>query len=440
MRNLLSVILSAFDRNVETVPPGFEPGQVLHLDFRNRLPTICVALGLLYFALALIHLLYLGPRPLAILLSMVAMTVVGACSATVFLAKRISSSPPNIYVLGTILMGILYAAAGIHLLYTRDPIQTSNFALIVIGIGTVLWSLKWWSLNITLGWIIWLTTGPLRFPDITWGHYWFMMLFATILSFFVQFVFARHRIKLALVQHQLEERTEELEELQELRATLVAMEVHDFRNPLAVIVANLDLTKIELEQSGASKAVTNPVNAALSAAQDLSSMVSNLLTVSKIEHPSFLPTVGTNDILEIVQECESTSDVLRLSRSVEIKTAVASCQIRCDRELIRRVLLNLIGNAIKHSSDKSVVRITSHEEDNALEVAVIDEGPGIPKALQKMIFEKFAQVELRRRANEFSYGLGLAFCKLVVAQHGGDIGVDSDGRKGSRFWFRLPLD
>lgn len=147
------------------------------------------------------------------------------------------------YIRSTGLMWVLYAAAGAHIGYSHDPIQTSNFALIIIGIGTVLWSFQWWSLNIVAGWIIWLICGPFNHPEVAWGHYSFMLAFATVLSCFAQIVLSKHRISLALIQHQLEQRPTRLEKLEAARETMLAMEVHDLRNPLTIVMSNLDLAK-----------------------------------------------------------------------------------------------------------------------------------------------------------------------------------------------------
>jgi signal transduction histidine kinase len=75
---------------------------------------------------------------------------------------------------------------------------------------------------------------------------------------------------------------------------------------------------------------------------------------------------------------------------------------------------------------------------DGVRVEVTDTGPGIPLEYQKRIFEKFGQVESRKEGQKHSSGLGLTFCKLAVEAHGGTIGVESEGGRGSTFWFTLP--
>ena len=111
---------------------------------------------------------------------------------------------------------------------------------------------------------------------------------------------------------------------------------------------------------------------------------------------------------------------------------------RCDRDLIRRVNLNLLMNAIKFSPANGEVGIDLNNTDEAVKITVKDNGPGIPAEFHKKIFSKFGQAEIRQQGQLYSTGLGLTFCKLAVATHGGSIGVESEVGKGSTFWFTLP--
>ena len=108
-----------------------------------------------------------------------------------------------------------------------------------------------------------------------------------------------------------------------------------------------------------------------------------------------------------------------------------------DADIIRRVLANLIGNAIKFTSPDGVVRVVACTVDSVARVEVSDNGPGIAPELHATIFEKFGQVRDDRA--HLGTGLGLTFCKMAVEAHGGAIGVTSTPGAGSTFWFTLPL-
>ena len=110
--------------------------------------------------------------------------------------------------------------------------------------------------------------------------------------------------------------------------------------------------------------------------------------------------------------------------------------VTCDSELIRRVLINLGENALKHLGLKGgLVRFSAREEDNGICFRVEDDGPGIPAEALETIFDKFKKVDTTLRD---SCGLGLTFCKMTVEAHGGTIGVESHLGAGSVFQFWLP--
>jgi K+-sensing histidine kinase KdpD len=111
--------------------------------------------------------------------------------------------------------------------------------------------------------------------------------------------------------------------------------------------------------------------------------------------------------------------------------------VNVDPEIIQRVLVNLLTNAVKFSPVKGIIEIDAKtDEENLLRVSVYNQGDGIPKEKQEKIFEKFGQAEQKNRQG--STGLGLTFCKLAVEAHKGEIGVISKSKVGVEFWFTLP--
>ena len=116
----------------------------------------------------------------------------------------------------------------------------------------------------------------------------------------------------------------------------------------------------------------------------------------------------------------------------------SKARVRCDGDLLSRVVLNLVSNALRFSPPGKPIDVVVHEYDKAMEVSVIDEGVGVPERLQNKIFEKFVQGAYHE-GRQRSKGLGLAFCKLVIESHQGRIGVVSGPSEPTRFWFELPL-
>jgi signal transduction histidine kinase len=111
-----------------------------------------------------------------------------------------------------------------------------------------------------------------------------------------------------------------------------------------------------------------------------------------------------------------------------------------DSNMIRRVLVNLLDNGIKYTPHKGQVSLITAISEDKLTFVVSDNGPGINKADQQQIFDKFSRVDYSSNAPS-GVGLGLAFCKLAAEAHGGFISVESEGEpgQGSTFSLSLPL-
>ncbi len=225
-----------------------------------------------------------------------------------------------------------------------------------------------------------------------------------------------------------------LQELEQLRDNLVQMIVHDVRSSLTTIVVSLDLLedKVPLVDCPAAGLLRK----ARDAANRLSRMTAQVLDIGRLESGR-MPLYKTDSDL--------TQTALLAMDSIPASEGVPNCRLDApesvrllhDTEVIRRVIENLVCNAIKFSPKGSPVIIAVAREGGAARVSVTDSGPGIPAASHGRIFEKFAQ--LRPEDNRFGTGLGLAFCKLAVEAHSGQIGVISLVGQGSTFWFTLPI-
>jgi len=113
--------------------------------------------------------------------------------------------------------------------------------------------------------------------------------------------------------------------------------------------------------------------------------------------------------------------------------------IQCDVEMVRRVVINLLENAVKYTQSGGDITVSAAltEAKDKLAVSVADTGPGISQHDQMAIFDKFARIHGEGRPK--GLGLGLAFCRLAVEAHGGTIWVESEEGQGSTFAFTLPL-
>ncbi len=126
-------------------------------------------------------------------------------------------------------------------------------------------------------------------------------------------------------------------------------------------------------------------------------------------------------------------------QTIHVEAAANLPDIRVDADMMRRVLINLLENAIKFSKTESDIEIGARKEGDSLQFWVKDSGPGIPPSDHKRIFEKFARLKTLGEHRPAGLGIGLAFCRIAVQAHGGKIWVESEEGKGARFIFSLPI-
>ena len=215
------------------------------------------------------------------------------------------------------------------------------------------------------------------------------------------------------------------------------MVVHDMRTPLTAIYGFLR-TLETLEGESLSDQGREFVQTALASTEDLVEMVTSLLDVSKMEAGEMTLNLTQCELLTIAREALTKVESLKGGRRLTLSGTDEPVTVMADAELIARVFQNLLGNALKFTPDDGRVTVSIEPSTDAARVLVQDTGPGIPPEYRERIFEKFGQVEDPAKQQRYSTGLGLAFCKLAVEAHGGQVGVDSEEGRGSTFWFTLP--
>jgi signal transduction histidine kinase len=117
----------------------------------------------------------------------------------------------------------------------------------------------------------------------------------------------------------------------------------------------------------------------------------------------------------------------------------AGLEVKADPEFLRRLLLNLVDNALKYSPPGSQTRIEARLTEHCVRLEVRDQGPGVPAHMRERIFGKFVRHEKERPDAPGGSGLGLAFCQLVAEAHEGRIWVEENHPKGSLFVLELPI-
>lgn len=226
------------------------------------------------------------------------------------------------------------------------------------------------------------------------------------------------------------------------KSVFLAAVSHDIRTPLGSIIGMAELllcTPLVPEQADYARAIQRSGRA-------LSSLLNNVLELSSIESDHFelrkAPFVLEDLVWETLELFAFGAHSKKIGLALEIDPTLPM-QFEGDVTRIRQVLINLIGNAVKFTSQGAVLlRALPKPRDgdpDALCLEVVDSGRGIAKERTEAIFERFEQADSSVRAAHGGVGLGLAICREIVSHMGGEIGVRSRPGAGSTFWVRLPL-
>jgi PAS domain S-box-containing protein len=235
------------------------------------------------------------------------------------------------------------------------------------------------------------------------------------------------------VHHDLSERLA----LEELRNDLMSMIVHDLRSPLGNILSSLDLMQGALH-AGDQPLLASLFSIALRAATRLSRLVDSLLDLRRLEAGEGLLNRAPADLGQVLDEALEAVQPMAAAKGLSLRRAAGPALpvLPLDAELVRRVVVNLLDNAVKYTPPAGAITLSAAIAPQQVIISVRDTGPGVPTEDQDRIFDKFARVH--RQAAPKGLGLGLAFCKLAVEAHGGRIWVDSGPDGGATFQFTLP--
>jgi two-component system phosphate regulon sensor histidine kinase PhoR len=230
----------------------------------------------------------------------------------------------------------------------------------------------------------------------------------------------------------------DLVRLNRARRDMVANISHELRTPIANIRLIIDGLFHDQEKPKRKQSISS-LRAIARETDSLLWMAEELLDLSMIESGQAIMRMVEVPVYEIVDDAiervydQSAAKELELVHDVP-KTLLALC----DRDKVRRVLTNLVHNAVKWSPPGETITIHAKDSADEVLVSVYDNGPGVPDDQTERIFERFYQVDASRSVSEGT-GLGLAICKHIIEAHGGRIWAQGNSKgKGGRFYFTLP--
>jgi signal transduction histidine kinase len=239
-------------------------------------------------------------------------------------------------------------------------------------------------------------------------------------------------------QAELRAQRDALVQVQRQKEELTSLVVHDLKNPLVVMLLHASALQ-EQAESADTRTAAEVITVSCEA---MNRMVMNLLDISRSEDGALALKLTDVDLGSLFGEIHKTmgrharlqGQPLHVSVSPDVQA------VRADGDLLRRVIENLIDNSLKYAQSGDSIQLDARRVDGkAIEIQVRDHGPGVPREFRERIFEKYAQLERDALSHaRTSRGLGLTFCRIAVEGHGGQIWVEDNEPRGSRFVVRLP--
>ncbi len=442
----------------------------------RNFPFISASMGILFIFYAAIQGFILRENRTAV------MVMVAVLSAAIIfgLRQRVHTNqvrPDRVNRLYGIVTSLVLLSMMLRLFFTGNPRQSANLAFFLVGIGVLLFSMRWfWSLTaVTLiGWLV----GALFFPlGEDWVFYGVVILAAAATGSIAQLILTRTfrqseilRIENAKLYQQtrhfnrqleekVQERTQELREanarlerLDKTKTDFITIASHELRTPLTILnVHNQILLHDEGIQQNSD--YFKRVNHIHDGAARMEEVVEAMLDVAKIDSQSLSLHPAPLNLSLLIRMVGQKFRVALADRhlSLVIDDLKALPEIEADSEEIQKVFHHLIINAIKYTPDRGEIKISGHGRPHEVEIIVADSGIGIAPDMQELVFEKFYQTGevMLHSSGKTTFkgggsGLGLAIAKGIVEAHNGRIWVESPGHDeetcpGSSFHVVLPV-
>jgi signal transduction histidine kinase len=217
---------------------------------------------------------------------------------------------------------------------------------------------------------------------------------------------------------------------------------HELRTPLNVILSSLKLLELKKStlQAEAPLKLDKHISTIKQNSYRLLRLINNIIDITKIESGFFDIHLKNCNIVSVVEDI-----TLSVAEYVESKgivflfdTDVEEKLLACDPDKVERIMLNLLSNAIKFTKPGGSISVNVFEKEETVEIVVSDTGIGIPNDKQELIFQRFRQVDTSLTKEKEGSGIGLSLVKSLVNMHEGNIFVESEYGKGSKFIVRLP--
>jgi len=212
---------------------------------------------------------------------------------------------------------------------------------------------------------------------------------------------------------------------------------HELRTPLTAVIGFANLAADEPDLSPRARRYLDRI---ATGGQTLLTTINDILDFSRLETGRIALDIRPTSIADLVAEVLELTSADAMSKGLILTAdglAGVPKHVMIDPERVRQVLVNLVGNAVKFT-DSGKVSLSVVHHDSRLRIAVVDTGRGVAAEDQALLFARFSQIDAALNRQHGGTGLGLAISKGLVELMGGQIGVESEGGKGARFWFEIP--
>ncbi|HUF38580.1 MAG TPA: HAMP domain-containing sensor histidine kinase, partial [Anaerolineales bacterium] len=219
-----------------------------------------------------------------------------------------------------------------------------------------------------------------------------------------------------------------------LQDDLISMIYHDLRSPLANIMYAIDMLGSTVPPGDST--TRSLIDVADRAADRIQRLTSSLLDIRTLEAGQPVTNRTAVPVPEIITQAVDAIRPLAEAKEqvVETRIPIDSHTVQVNKDMITRVLINLLENAVKFTPGKGEIRTGAMSSGRGIVVWVEDNGPGIPPENWQRVFDRYTRLDNR----DLGFGLGLSFCRLAVEGHGGTIWIEPADGRGARFVFSIP--